>query len=232
MRPSLTVGYTGLVQSLPTIPRPKGAAQAGPAPEVHPLRLEMAAAAARLIADSGLDYASAKRRAMDEVLDGRQAPRSVVPDNREIDQALAEHLDLFDPEHASRVERMRRVALALMRRLADCQPYLTGAVWKGIVAEHAPIHLQLFHDDPKQVEMRLLDDGIDFEADEVPHFRDGARSRVEALMFTWQNEPVMVSLYAHDDLRGALRGDPPERGDVNAVTGLLDATQKSDEAGR
>jgi hypothetical protein len=211
------------------IPRPPGTPAAAPVGG-DPLRREIAAAAARLIADGGLDYGTAKRKAVQQLLDGDAPPRGAMPDNAEVDEALREHLALFDDDHPARVERMRRVALALMETLSDFTPYLTGAVWKGIVAEHAPIHLQLFHDDVKDVEIRLLNDGIDFEVGEVPHFRgDGARrggasTDVEALMTTWRGEPVMLSLYTRDDLRGALRGVPAERGDAADVARLLAAT--------
>lgn len=167
------------------------------------LRREIAVAAARLIADAGLDYGSAKRKAVRQLLGGDPVPKGALPDNDDVDEALREHLDLFDDGHRQRVQRMRAVALRLMRRLAAFQPYLTGAVWKGIVTEHAPIHLQLFHDDVKDVEMFLLNDGIEFEVTEMPHFR--SERLVEALTFEWQSEPVLVSLYRHDDLRGALR---------------------------
>jgi len=208
------------------IPRPPGTPEAAPVAG-DPLRREIAIVAARLIADSGLDYGSAKRKAVQHVLDGDSPPRGAMPDNIEVDAALREHLALFDDGHADRVARMRQVALELMHSLAEFQPYLTGAVWKGIVAEHAPIHLQLFHDDVKDVSIRLLDDGLDFEVGEVPHFRsrtDGDRPDVEALMLTWRGEPVMLSLYAQDDLRGALRGMPAERGDATGVERLLAAT--------
>ena len=214
------------------IPRPPGTPEA--APRGDPLRQEIAAVAARLIAEGGLDYLSAKRKAARQVLDdGRgstqQVPRGAMPDNAEIDLALREHLALFDDEHPARVARMRAAALSLMRRLEAFDPYLTGAVWKGIVAEHAPIHLQLFHDDVKAVEMRLLDDGIEFEVGEVPHFRgDGARAAVEALMLSWRGEPTMISLYPHDDLRGALRGVPAERGAAAEVERLLALTLETD----
>jgi hypothetical protein len=209
------------------IPRPPGTPASAPSGG-DPLRREIAAAAARLVADGGLDYGSAKRKAVRALLDGDAIPRGAMPDNDEIDEALREHLALFDPGHPARVARMRGVALALMQRLADYRPYLTGAVWKGIVAEHAPIHLQLFHDDVKDVAIRLLDDRIEFEVGEVPHFRgDGARGPVEALMTTWRGEPVMLSLYPQDDLRGALRGVPAERGDAADVERLLAATPGS-----
>jgi hypothetical protein len=205
------------------VPRPPGTPEATAAGD--PLRLEIAAAAARLIADGGLDSGSAKRKAVQQLLDGDAPPRGAMPDNAEVDAALREHLALFDEDHPARVARMRRVALALMHALADYRPYLTGAVWKGIVAEHAPIHLQLFHDDVKDVEIRLLNDGIEFDVAEVPHFRgDGGRREVEALTTTWRGEPVMLSLYPTDDLRGALRGVPAERGDAGALERLLAAT--------
>jgi hypothetical protein len=207
------------------IPRPAGII-APPDPGVPALRLEIAGEAARLIADGGLDYGSAKRKAISELLDGRPAPRGIMPDNHEIDRALAEHLDLFDPEHAGRVARMRRVALAFMRPFSDSHPHLTGAVWKGIVAEHAPIHIQLFQDDGKDIALRLLNDGIEFDVDEIDHFRDAGRTRVQTLQMHWRNEPLMVSLYRHDDLRGALKGYPAERGGIAEVERLLDATPR------
>ena len=192
----------------------------------HPdsLRLEIAAAAARLIADSGLDYGAAKLKAARQLLGGASAPRGAMPDNDEIDHALREHFELFDPEHGERLARRRAVAQEWMTRLALFQPYLTGAVWKGICAEHAPIHLQLFHDNVKEVEMRLLDDRLRFEVATLPHFRD-PRESVEALAFEWRGEPVLLSLYSVDDLRGALRRGPSgvaERGDLGALRELMD----------
>ncbi|MEI7445583.1 MAG: hypothetical protein WCK28_11885 [Burkholderiales bacterium] len=205
------------------IPRPPGTV--APPPAADPLRRELAAEAARWVAEGGLDYGSAKRKAVQQLLDGGSVPRGAMPDNAEIDEALREHLALFDDDHPARVARMRAVALALMHELADCRPHLTGAVWKGIVSEHAPIHLQLFVDDVKDVEIRLLNDGLDFEVGEVPHFRgDGGRGDVEALTMIWRGEPVMLSLYPQDDLRGALRGVPAERGDAAGVERLLAAT--------
>lgn len=189
------------------------------------LRLEIAAAAARLIADSGLDYGAAKLKAARQLLGGGAPPRGALPDGEEIDAALREHLELFDPDHAERVARRREVAFELMNRLAGFQPYLTGAVWKGICADHAPIHLQLFYDNAKEVEMRLLDERLRFEVLTLPHFRD-PRESVEALAFEWRREPVLLSLYTVDDLRGALRRGASglaERGDLAALKQLMGA---------
>ena len=202
------------------IPRPAGFST--PAARLDPVRQEVAATAARLIAESGLDYASAKRKAVQVLFATGSVPRGGVPDTAEIDAALREHLDLFDDDHPARVRRMREAALSLMAVLADCRPYLTGGVWKGIVAEHAPIHLQAFVDDAKDVQIGLLNRGLRVEVGEAPHFRgNDMRPTVEALAFEWQGEPVVLSLYPRDDLRGALKGVPAERGDAAAVERLL-----------
>lgn len=198
------------------------------------LRREIAAVAARLIADGGLDYAGAKRKALRQVLGEGGTPKASMPDNDQIDAALREHLDLFDDDHADRVARRRQAAAALMRRLAPFRPYLTGAVWKGIVAEHAPIHLQLFHDNPKDVEIQLLNDGIRFDVDTTPHFRDRSRDDVEAILFWWRDEPVMLSLYGEDDLRGALRSGSAgaERGDLPALLARIEEPGTADPVAR
>ena len=187
------------------------------------IRREVAALAARLIADSGLDYGSAKAKAARQVF-GAHAPKGSLPDNDAIDAALREHLELFDDAHGARVERMRDVALDLMQRLAAFHPLVTGAAWKGIAAEHAPVHLQLFHDNAKEVEYWLLDHRIDFEVGTMPHFR--GPGEVEALGLYWNDIPVMLTLYAGDDLRGALRSagvGTAERGDRDALAARAEA---------
>ncbi len=185
-------------------------------------RREIAATAARFIADGGLDYASAKAKAARAVFGGR-APRGAMPDNDEIDEALREHLELFDEAHAGRVRQMRLAALDLMARLEAFRPLVTGAVWKGIAAEHVPIHLQLFHDNAKEVTYWLLNQRIAFDVGTVPHFR--GQTEVEALMLEWLDQPVLLSLYGLDDLRGALRGGPADalRGDRVALAARLEA---------
>ena len=57
------------------------------------LRAEVADQAARLIADGGLDYQSAKQKALRRAFAGTTPPAGLVPTNEEIDRALREHLD-------------------------------------------------------------------------------------------------------------------------------------------
>jgi len=148
-----------------------------------------------------------------------------MPDNDLIDEALREHLALFDPDHDERVAARRRIACDWLARLAAYTPLLTGAVWKGVVAEHAPIHLQLFHDNHKEIEIDLLNQGIDFQTSTIGHFRRHDRE-VEALAFVWNRTPILLSLYEPDDLRGALRAtsNGPERGDRQALLERMSTT--------
>lgn len=194
--------------------------------ESRSMRREIAAAAARLVADNGLDYGSAKQKAARDIVGTERLPRNQLPDNDEIDEALREHLQLFDDEHPARLARMRRAALELMRELSRFHPLATGAVWKGIATEHVPIHLQLFHDNGKEVGFFLIDRRVAFDATTVPHFRTG--TEVEAFVFEWRGEPVLLSVYGRDDLRGALRGGAQgaERGDLQALQALAEAAQE------
>lgn len=191
-------------------------------------RSEIAALAAQLIADGGMDFQSAKRKAARDVLGDARIGAANLPDNDLVDHYLLEHLELFDPDHRARVRRYREVARLWMERLADFNPYLTGAAWKGIVAVHAPVHLQLFTDDQKELELRLIDDRIDYDVAEFPHFT--GQGDVPSFHFEHQDVPMLLSLYAFDDLRGALRKRPlrdgrkatvrADRGNLAAVLDL------------
>jgi hypothetical protein len=179
---------------------------------MNALKLEIAARAAQMIADSGLDYGSAKRKAALDLCATSSLPKDSLPNNEDVDAALLEHLTLFDPGHASRVQSMREVALELMERLPEFQIYLTGPAWKGICAEHAYVHLQAFHDNAKEVEYALLNLNIAYEAETAPHWRGDKDTEALALLYQRDRKklggeriPVLISLYGSDDLRGALK---------------------------
>ncbi|MEZ5739959.1 MAG: UDP-N-acetylmuramate--alanine ligase [Burkholderiaceae bacterium] len=163
--------------------------------------------------------ASAKRKAAQEILGSGQPRRASLPDNDAIDAALLSHLQLFDDEHARRVSRRRQVALDLMDLLQDYEPMVTGAVWKGIVAEHAPIHLQSFSDHAKELAIFLVNQGIAYDPVTMPHL--SGRGEAEAMAFYWRDEPVIVStmICASSVLRhaGAARARLAERGNRQAL---------------
>ncbi len=129
------------------------------------LRTELAATAARLIAEEGCEYAQAKRRAVQEIL-GDDARRSTMPDNQEVEHELRRYLKLFGGEaHRALLAAMRETAVETMQTLQEFDPHLIGAVLNGTATEHSDIHLQLFVDSAKDVELRLINLGIDFDVD-------------------------------------------------------------------
>lgn len=131
------------------------------------LRSEIAATAARLIAEEGCEYGQAKRRAVHEIV-GDARTRS-VPDNAEVERELRRYLKLFEGDtYSARQTALRRIAAALMERLAGFEPHLTGAVLNGTATPFSDIHLQLFVDSAKDVEVFLLNEGIEFDVDEGP----------------------------------------------------------------
>jgi thiol-disulfide isomerase/thioredoxin len=170
------------------------------------VRREMAAVAAALVADSGLDYGAAKRRAARHLGVADTSPRGAMPDNDEIDAALREHLDLFDAAgHEERRESIQLAAIELMEQLAQWSPLITGAAWKGLVTEHAVLHLQIADGHAKEVAIDLINRGLDFDATETAG--SGGRGRIEVLVGHWRDWPVMIAMHPIHELRGAARDD-------------------------
>jgi hypothetical protein len=188
------------------------------------LRAEIAAAAARMIAEDGADYGTAKRKAARLILGNQRVRGDVLPDNAQIEAEVREYQALFQgDEQSQRLLHLRRLALEIMERFEPFSPYLTGAVLNGTAGEHSDIHLQLFAESSKDVALFLLNAGIDYEVSEIPHFRRPDRG-VETLSFFWKNEVIHLAVYDQDDLRGGARsasGKRIERADLAALKTLL-----------
>lgn len=189
------------------------------------VKSEIAAVAARLVVEEGLEYGPAKRHAVRQLgLPGRTA----LPGNDEIEDAVREHIAIFCAStQPGELVALRRLALLWMERMAAFRPHLGGAVWHGTATRLSDIYIQLFCDDGKSAEMALIDKKVDY----VPRTVTGwAGEPVEALSVHAfcpdLNESVGVHLliYDHDDMRGALRPDAKgrtPRGDLAAVRRLL-----------
>lgn len=208
-------------------------------PLVDPRRVreEIAQAAARLIAEDGLDYAGAKRKAARQLLGDSRVANEWLPDNDLIEEELREYLTLFQSDtQPDELRRLREVALDWMRRLADFHPYVTGAVLNGTANANSDIHLQTFSDSQKEVAIHLLNQNIQYDVSETRHF--AGRGDVETLSFLWRAlrgaEPVgiHVSLYSSDDLRGAVKADARgrlARADAATLRALVDASDSPSE---
>lgn len=117
--------------------------------------------AARLIAEHGLsDWAAAKRKACRELGFGEREP---LPGNEEIEQALRDYNSLFQPQaQAASLRAQRMMALEWMERLSSWRPLLVGGVAAGWATAHSDVRLELEAEDPKAVELGLINAGIEY----------------------------------------------------------------------
>lgn len=190
------------------------------------VKAEIAATAARMVVEEGLEYGPAKRRALRQL--GLNA-RSPLPDNDTIEDSVRDYIALFCADtQPEELAALRRLALAWMERLERFRPYLGGAVWHGTATRLSDIYIQLFCDDPKSAEIALIEKGVAYEARTVTGFNG---EPVEALSFSSVSRElaeaigVHLMIHDHDDVRGALRQDAKgrsPRGDLAAVRALLE----------
>jgi len=123
------------------------------------LRTLLAREAARIIREHGIeDYHSAKGKAAENL---GLSNHGALPNNREIEQALAEHNRIFGGnQHQHLLVNLRSVALSVMYNLRLFHPCLVGSVLSGNITEHSTIKLHLFSDASENVSVRLLEQGI------------------------------------------------------------------------
>jgi len=189
---------------------------------------EIAAAAARLIVDEGMDWGPAKQRAARDL----GVPRAALPGNDEVEEAVREHIAIFHADtQPGELRALRELAAVWMERLAEFRPHLTGAVWRGTATRLSNVHLQLYCDDSKAAEIALIDRGLDFDVAETT----GPRNRAVDMLILDVPCPALqervtlcLTILDFDDLRGALKPDArglTERGDLAALQNLLDASE-------
>jgi hypothetical protein len=198
---------------------------------MHDLQDDIAATAARMVVEEGLEWGPAKRRAVKQL--GLPA-RTALPDNDALEGAVREYIDLFCADTQPRELRiLREMALVWMQRLTIFRPHLGGAVWRGTATRLSDIYLQLFCDDSKSAEIALIDHGVHYEVRSVTGFQGDTvdalslRSRSDAL---GEMIGVHLLIYDHSDLRGALKPDSQgraPRGDAVALQKLLAHTAAS-----
>jgi len=196
--------------------------------EPHSLKEQIAAAAATMVVEEGLEYGPAKRRAVKQL--GLPA-RTALPDNDLVEAAVRDYIALFCADtQPAELAALRELALLWMQRMAEFRPFLGGAVWRGTATRLSDIYIQLFCDDPKSAEIALIEHQVDYEPRTVTGFTGDS---VEALSIRSLCKPlqetvgVHLMVYDHDDLRGALRPDArgqSPRGDLASVARLLAAS--------
>lgn len=186
---------------------------------------EIAQTAARMVVEEGLEWASAKRRAVKQL--GLSA-RAQLPDNDALEAAVREYIEIFCADtQPQELRALRELALVWMERLQEFRPYLAGAVWRGTATRMSDIYIQLFCDDSKSAEIALINRNVPYDVTETTGFNGEV---VDALSISTLCQPlgesvgVHLMVYDYDDLRGALKPDSQgrrPRGDTDALRQLL-----------
>jgi hypothetical protein len=133
------------------------------------LTLELAQLAARHIAEEGLSYGEAKRKAAKQV--GVAEHGAAMPANEDIEQALRDYqAEFMGDTQPAELRHLRQLALKWMQFIltlqglnAPCQALAVGAVVNGTAGEHSPVHLHVFTDEDKYFDIALLNAGIECE---------------------------------------------------------------------
>ena len=188
------------------------------------MRARIAAAAARIMAEDGVDdFALAKRKAARQL----GAPETeALPTNDEVEAELQAYRALYQAdEHPELLAELRRIALDAMQAFERFSPYLTGAVLKGTAGPYAEIELQLFPESVKEVEIFLLEQGIAFSTHEGRRFSGDRTHAMSVFSLSWQDAPLKLSVFDPRDERVALKtsqaGRVMDRAGIAEVGALL-----------
>ena len=189
---------------------------------------KVAQTAARMIVEDGLDYASARRKALQEHGEGGRRLRD-GPSNELIEDEVRAHIAIFFAESQPlELRALREVALRWMLRLAEFRPYVGGAVWRGTATRQSIVRLDLYCDDVKAPEIALLNKGVDYETVSEPlgrgeHSLTLVLGEHNAALDDWVT--IHLNILDLDDLRGALKPDARGqtwRGEAVALRRLLE----------
>jgi hypothetical protein len=190
-----------------------------------PLRQRVAQEAARLMVEQGIrDFSLAKRKAAERV---GATLRQQLPENGEIEEALAEYLRIFYPEsQPQRLRHLRETALRAMKLLERFEPRLVGPTLKGTVDQHSPVNLHLFALQPEEVSWFLLEQRIPHDTAER---RYPGKPQQHYPLFSFMAGDVQVELtvFPIDGLRQAPKspvdGRPIKRASLESVRRLLES---------
>lgn len=188
-------------------------------------RCVLAQEAARIIVEQGVeDYRLAKKKAAERL---GMTERGSLPGNREIEEAVANHLLLFRQDsHASLLDTLRRAALSAMELLSPFTPRLVGPVLAGTAGEHSVVNLHVFADSAEQVANALHEVGIRYRPFERRYkSRRGQSESYAAFSFVHADSDFEATVFPFDGIRQApmspVDGRPMRRADRAKVEAML-----------
>jgi alpha-amylase/alpha-mannosidase (GH57 family) len=193
------------------------------------MRGRIAHLAARMIAVDGVcDYGLAKRKAARQA--GAPDSRN-LPTNLEIEDALRAYQALYQAdEHPEQLQHLRRLALQMMRVLEAFSPHLTGPVLSGSAGRHTEIHLHLYTDDVKELEVFLLNREIPLRTRETRVWSGDSSSVVPSFLISSRDADYCITVLGTRHQRQPLRmtsdGRPLERATIQSVESLVTAADQ------
>src|SRR3972149_2846326 len=165
------------------------------APGTDELRRQIAADAARIMAEEGVrDFHAAKRKAAARL--GLPETKH-LPGNDEVDSALQEYLRLFHGGRLTqRVRRLRELAAEAMRFLSKFDPRLVGPVLSGTVTSASAIEIHLTADFSEEIGFWLQEHSIPYEqTDRRLRFGGDRQESFPAYRFTAGNAAVELCIF-------------------------------------
>ena len=187
-------------------------------------RSAIAVHAARLMAQDGIeDYGLAKRKAAKQL---GIPDSSRLPNNDEIDAALREYQDIYrSDDQEQRIRALREQAVRAMRELAAFDPHLTGSVLSGVAGPYAVIHLQLFTDNVKAVELFLIDRKMPYKTSQSRLYAGHELRVLPVFSISVEGTDIELTVFDGRDLRAPVRataeGRVIERARLPVVAALL-----------
>lgn len=187
----------------------------------NPTRVMIAQLAAQLVCEHGIrDFSLAKRKAARQlsIVDAHH-----LPSNGEIETAVRDYQMLFHGDsYPQFLRQLRGSALATMQMLAQFDPYLTGPVLTGSISRYADVHIELFTDSEKDVEMYLLNHTIQFRQSQRPG--ESGHRAMPCFILEGEDCDTRITVQSPDSGRNAARsgqGEPLRRASLAQLIALL-----------
>ncbi|MBY0436766.1 MAG: hypothetical protein K2W80_01155 [Burkholderiales bacterium] len=190
-------------------------------------RERIAQLAARLIAEDGIDdWGLAKKKAARTL---GLAEAHCLPTNVELEAALLEHQRIFDEDGQREVLHwLRSQALDLIDLFQRFDPHLAGPVLSGAIGKYPTIHLHLFTDDEKAIELFLLKEAVPYDPSQRRVFISGVASIVPCFELNVEGTDVHLLQFSgghrHQPVRLTAEGRPMARAGRASLAAKLDET--------
>lgn len=190
------------------------------------VRSEIAREAARIMCEESItDWRLAKHKAVERL---GLPPKSALPENSEVQQALIDYQRLFGgAEYVGQLRLLRQTAVQALRLLAEFSPRLVGGAVSGAVTQAHRVQLHGFADMAESLDIFLHDHGIAFTQEERAYrFPDGREERVPMCSFEAGAVGVDVAMFGEGEQRrvpiNPADGQPFRRLDLAAAQRLAE----------